>query len=136
MGILLESIRGVPAFITYFGSATVLVLLFLAIYVRITPYRELALIRDGNVAAACSLSGALLGFVIPLSKAIAQSVSLPDMLLWGAVALIVQLLVYIAVRSTVPEVVTGIPLGKGAHGLFLGIVALAAGVINAACMTY
>ena len=43
--------------------------LFLAIYVRITPYREFALIRAGNVAAAASLSGALLGFVIPLASA-------------------------------------------------------------------
>jgi putative membrane protein len=33
--------------------------LFLAIYVHVTPYREIALIRHGNSAAAASLSETL-----------------------------------------------------------------------------
>lgn len=136
MGVLSESMLGVPAFLTYFVATLAMAVLFLAIYVRITPYPELRLIREGNVAAACSLSGALFGFALPLAHSVAQSVNLLDMLAWGAVALVVQLLVYIGVRVTMPDIVTGIPEGKVAHGLFLGAMSLAAGLLNAACMTW
>jgi len=136
MGVLFESMLGVPAFLTYFAATLAMVVLFIAIYIRITPYAELSLIREGNVAAAWSLSGALFGFVVPLARSVAQSVNLVDMLSWGAVAFVVQLLVYLCVRMTMPGIVTGIPEGKVAHGLFLGAMSLAAGLLNAACMTY
>lgn len=137
MGMLFESMLvGVPAFLTYFIATLAMVVLFLAIYIRITPYPELVLIREGNLAAAWSLSGALFGFVVPLAHSVAQSVNLLDMLSWGAVAFVVQLLVYAGVRVTMPGIVTGIPEGKVAHGLFLGAMSLAAGMLNAACMTY
>src|SRR5260370_22755935 len=48
----------------YFLMALALVAVFLTVYTWVTPYREIALIRQGNMAAALSLSGALLGFVI------------------------------------------------------------------------
>ncbi|MCA3070042.1 MAG: DUF350 domain-containing protein [Rhodocyclaceae bacterium] len=136
MGVLFESMLGVPAFLTYFAATLAMVVLFIAIYIRITPYPELSLIREGNVAAAWSLSGALFGFVVPLARSVAQSVNLVDMLSWGAVAFLVQLLVYLGVRMAMPGIVTGIPEGKVAHGLFLGAMSLAAGLLNAACMTY
>jgi putative membrane protein len=136
MGVLFESMLGVPAFLTYFAATLAMVVLFIFIYIRITPYPELMLIREGNVAAAASLSGALFGFVVPLAHSVAQSANLVDMLSWGAVAFVVQLLVYLGVRATVPGIVTGIPEGKVAHGVFLGSMSLAAGLLNAACMTY
>ena len=136
MGVLFESMLGVPAFLTYFAATLAMAVLFIAIYIRITPYPELVLIREGNVAAAWSLAGALFGFVVPLARSVAQSVNLLDMLSWGAVAFVVQLLVYLGVRFTMPGIVTGIPEGKVAHGLFLGAMSLAAGLLNAACMTY
>src|SRR5713101_2005272 len=99
MNDFLASVGGLDDFLAYFLMALVLVAVFLAVYVRVTPYREIALIRQGNLAASLSLSGALLGFVIPLASAIAHSVAWWDMLLWGAVALVVQLLSYFAVRD-------------------------------------
>jgi len=136
MGVLLDYMMGVPAFLTYFAATLAMVVLFIAIYIRITPYPELRLIHEGNTAAAWSLAGALFGFVVPLARAVAQSVNLLDMVSWGAVAFVVQLLVYLGVRLTMPGIVTGIPEGKVAHGLFLGAMSLAAGLLNAACMTY
>ena len=50
--------------------ALALLAIFAAIYVRVTPYNEIALIREGNMAASISLSGALIGFVLPLASAI------------------------------------------------------------------
>lgn len=134
--VLIASLRGVDDFLLHFVAAVLLVGLFLFIYIHITPYREIALIREGNQAAAYSLSGAFLGFIIPLAIAIAQSVSFLDMLLWGAIALIVQLLAFVCVRMLVPKLVEDIPAGKLAPGLFVGAFSLGVGILNAASMTY
>jgi len=37
---------------------------FLAVYLAVTPYNELTLIREGNAAAAISLGGAITGYVL------------------------------------------------------------------------
>ena len=54
-------ISSLPAFAGYFATAVGLLAVFLVLYVFVTPYNELALIREGNVAAAISLAGALVG---------------------------------------------------------------------------
>ena len=136
MDIIQNSISGLPAFALYFVSSLALLALFIAIYIRITPYRELDLIRQGNVAAAVSLSGAMLGFIFPLAHSVAQSVNLVDMALWGLIALIVQLLVYFVASRLMPGITADIPAGKLGPGIFLGSLSLATGILNAACMTY
>ena len=50
-------VQPVAAFVLYFASGVILTGLFLAIYLRLTPYAEMALIRAGNRAAATSLAG-------------------------------------------------------------------------------
>jgi putative membrane protein len=136
MDIFQQSVSGLPAFITYFAISLALLWAFAFIYVSITPYKEFQLIREGNVAAALSLSGAMLGFTIPLAHAIAQSHSIPDMLIWGVIALLIQLLVYLIARMVIPSLSTDIPAGKVAQGAFLGALSLATGILNSACMTY
>lgn len=136
MDILQESITGFPAFIIHLVAGLVLVAVFLMIYLRITPYREIQLIREGNIAAAISLSGAMIGFTIPLAKSAAQSGSLLDMMMWGGIALVVQLLAFVTVRLVIPGIAKDIPDGKIAQGAFLGALSLATGLLNSACMTY
>ena len=126
---------GIVKFLAYFGAALVLTAFFLMIYIRITPYREFDLINHGNTAAAYSLSGALFGFIIPLSSAIIHSVNFYDMLFWGAVALVVQVLVYLLVRLLFKGLAADIQEGVVSKGLFLGAMSLAAGILNAACMS-
>jgi putative membrane protein len=136
MDFLKFSLAGFDDFLVYFGLSLGFVALYLTIYVRITPYREIALIREGNAAAAASLSGSLLGFVLPLASAVVNSVNPWDMALWAAIALLVQLAAYFAVRLLVPDLGRQIPDGRVAAGIFLGASSLAAGVLNAACMAY
>jgi putative membrane protein len=131
-----ESLAGLPYFIAYFGLSLLLLTLCLAIYVAITPYPEIRLIREGNAAAAATLSGVLVGFALPLGSAVAHSVSLLDMLVWAVVALIVQLVAYAVVRLAVPKVVQHVRDGQVASGVFLGSVAVSVGILNAASMTY
>lgn len=136
MEFLKFSLSGFDDFLIYFALSIVFVALYMAIYVRVTPYREFALIREGNTAAAASLAGSLFGFVNPLASAIVHSVNPWDMALWALIALVVQIAVYLAVRLMMPEVAKNITEGKLGSGAFLGAVSLAAGMLNAACMTY
>ena len=131
-----ESAGGLDDFALYFILSLALVAVFLAIYVRVTPYREFALIREGNVAAAVSLSGSLLGFIVPLASAVAQSVALWEMALWGAAAMVAQLLAYGVARMLLPQIATDIPAGKLAPAIFLGALSLGVGILDAACMVY
>lgn len=130
------SLAGFDDFLIYFALAAVFIAAYLAIYVHVTPYREFTLIREGNAAAAASLSGSLLGFVLPLASAIIHSVNPWDMALWAAIALVVQIVVYLAVKALLPDLVRHIPEGKAGPGVFLGAASLGAGILNAACMTY
>jgi len=136
MEIVQHSIGGLPAFLLYLATSLTFLVLFLSIYIWMTPYRELELIREGNVAAGVSLAGTILGFVIPLAHAVAQSANLADMAVWGVIALIVQLLVFFVVTRLIPDIARDIPAGKIAPGILLGAVSLATGILNAACMTY
>lgn len=133
---LASQFSGVVKFLAYFISALVLTGIFLMVYMRITPYKEFDLIDHGNTAAACSLSGALFGFIIPLASAIIHSVNFLDMLLWGAIALGIQVLVYLLVRQLFKDLPSAIQDGIVSKGVFLGALSMAAGILNAACMSY
>lgn len=76
----------------------------------------------------------VLGFTLPLAHAVAQAANLVDMLIRGLIALIVQLVCYLFVRALIPGLAKDIHDGKVAPGVFLGVVSLAAGILNAACM--
>ncbi len=91
------------AFASYFFIGFAMVLAFLFIYTRVTPHDEWALIKENNGTAAIGFGGALIGYVIPLSSAAINSVSLVDYITWGVVALVVQLLIYFAVRLYMPR---------------------------------
>jgi putative membrane protein len=127
-------INSLPAFAGFFATAVALLAAFLALYALVTPYSEIALIRDGNAAAALSLGGALVGFVLPIAVAVAVSHNLYVMIGWGAVAGIVQLLAYIAARLALPRLNESIPQGKTASGIFLASLALSVGILNAGCI--
>jgi putative membrane protein len=136
MGNALASFGGFDDFLLYLGVSLALLALFAAVYVRVTPYREITLIREGNMAAAYSLSGSLLGFIVPLASSVQYSVGIIDMAIWGAIALTVQVAAYVVVTLMMPSITRGIPEGNVAQGFFLGAVSLGVGILNSACMSY
>lgn len=90
-----ESFRqGFPDFLLMTGTAGVLLLLASTIYILLTPWKELALVRGGNGAAGLALAGAIAGLAIPIASCLASSLTLLDLLLWGSVSLLLQLLTY------------------------------------------
>jgi putative membrane protein len=131
-----DSFAGFDDFLVYFVVALALLVAFVAIYIRVTPYHEVQLIREGNMAASFSLSGSILGFVVALAAAVQHSVSLLDMAIWGVVALVVQIAAFVAVKLLIPSITHDIAAGNGAQGFFLGALSLAVGLLSAACMSF
>ena len=125
-----------PAFLSYFAVAVALIAVFLLVYVNVTPYDEIALIRQGNTAAAISLGGAMLGFAMPVANVIAHSDTLADLAAWSAIAGVIQILAYLVARFALPQLTADIPAGKVAPASFLAALSLTIGLTNAACMTY
>ena len=132
----MAAISGFGNFVIYFATALALVGFYLAVYTVATAHNELALIRQNVVAAAVALGLSLIGFALPLASAIVYAQSVPDLAVWGAVAALVQVVVFYLVRLAVPRLSERIAADELAPALFLGAASLAAGIINAASMSF
>ncbi len=133
---LIHSLAGLPAFIAYFATAIALCVLYIVIYTRITPHDEYDLIlHEHNASAALALGMSLMGFAIPLASAILHSVNIFDCIVWGIVALIVQIIAYYLARLAHPDISDAIRHNALASALWLGSVSIAAGLLSAACMS-
>ena len=94
-----ETILAIANFSGYFLASIGFILFFSTIYIKFTPYAELALIKEGSSAASLSLGGAILGFSLPLAKSISQSQSAIDLTVWAFIAMIAQLTIYIFISK-------------------------------------
>jgi putative membrane protein len=124
------------AFLVAFIAAGLFTVAFKLIYQAITPYKESALIRQGNTAAAIVLGGALLGYVLPLASALSNTVSLWEFCAWAALAGVIQIATFTVVRMlVVKDMAARIENNEIAPAIYLFSISLAVGVLNAACMT-
>ena len=130
-----EAIVGLPAFLAYFCLSAVAVIVYLAIYMAITPHNEFELIRQDKPGAAFSLGLSLLGFALPVASAVAHAGDIFECAIWSVIALIVQIIVYFAVRLVMPDISQRIAAGEMAAAIWLGLASLAAGLLSAASMT-
>ena len=110
-------------------------ILFAVIYTRVTRHNEFALIKKNSTAATVAFSGSLIGFALPLASTMINSVTVVEMVLWGVVALIVQVLVYLLIRLPMPRISERIEAAEVAAGIWLGATSMVAGILNAASMT-
>lgn len=92
--ILTSLMNGLPYLISHFGTALLMLGVAVYIYERITPYDELELVKQGNVAAAISLSAGILGLAIPLAVCLAGSINIWDIIVWGVVILLIQIIAF------------------------------------------
>lgn len=127
---------GATAFVIAFAAAVVFFAAFKFLYQLITPYNERVLIRQGNVAAAVALGGALIGYVLPLASALTQTVSLPEFAAWALLAGVIQIVSFMVVsRILYRALAARIEAGEVAAGVYLASISLGVGLLNAACMT-
>ncbi|RXJ74409.1 hypothetical protein CS022_02020 [Veronia nyctiphanis] len=138
MSELASSLANLTDFLLYFGLSIVFLLLFKAIYTRITPYHEWHLVKEEqNTAAALTLSGAFIGYSIAIAGAASNSVNLLDFAVWAAVALVAQIAAFFIVRfGFMPKLVERIQNNEIPAAMLMGAMSVAIGLLNAACMTY
>ena len=133
---VLQSLSGLPGFLAYFCVSAIAVVLYLLIYIRITPHDEFALIGKNVPGASVSLGLSLLGFALPVASAVAHASDIVDCAIWSVIALCVQIIAYYVARIPVPDISARIAAGEMAAALWLGLVSLTAGLLSAASMTW
>lgn len=122
------------AYLLHLLTGCVLLGVFFAIYTWITPFDEIALIREGNMAAALSLAGAMIGFVMTLGSAVQHSDSYYTFLIWGGGAMVVQSIGYAVITRMLPQMNGAIEHNNSAMGALMGTASLTLGILNAACL--
>ena len=117
---------GALAFLLAFVVAGLFTLAFKVIYQIVTPYQERTLIRQGNTAAAIALVGALIGYILPLASALSHTISLLEFAAWAALAGVIQIATFTAVRMiALPDVKARIENGEISIGVYLAGVSIA-----------
>jgi putative membrane protein len=134
MHVVAHSLSAFPAFAAYLLLAFGLTALYLVVYTALTIHPEWALLRQGNLSAALAFGGSLLGFVIPLSSAIAHAASLPECAIWGGIALVVQVLAFYVIRLVLPNLPRHIEADQPGPAAAAALFFLAVGILNAACL--
>ena len=129
------SLASLQSFLFYMATALVLTVVYVVVYIWVTPHPEFKLIRENNLAASVAFGGSLVGFAVPLASVIANSAALLDCVIWGVIAIVVQIVIFYLVRIPLPQISDGIEKGETGSGLWLGAASLAGGILNAACMT-
>jgi putative membrane protein len=126
-----------PNFFMYFSSSVAMLAVALTIYKIITPYDEIKLIRDGNVAAAISYLGTAFGMVAAMSSVIIHSAGWLDMIVWCGIGLTVQLVFWKAINWLMGDLQKSIATdGCVAHATVLGGGSAVIGILQAACLVY
>ncbi len=130
-----DNLADLQDFLAFFVVAVILTIIFVGVYSTVTRHNEIKLIKEKSTAAAIAFSGSLIGFAMPLASAMMKSVTILEMVVWGVVALIVQIVVYLLVRLPMPRISERITANEVAAGIWLGATSLVAGILNAASMT-
>jgi putative membrane protein len=125
---------GVPSLLLDIFASIALLAIGVALYAAVTPFRERALVADGNVAAGIVLAGAIVSIALPITAVLATSVPLLDVLVWGCVAVFLQLLTLGVLSLFFRNLRTAIEGGNIAAALTIAAVQIAVALINAASM--
>jgi len=133
--ILTSALRALPVFVTQFGVTLLILVGGVLVYQALTPHNESKLIKENNPAAAIAFGAAILALALPLAACLARSVSVPDIIVWGAVAVVVQLGTFFVSRFVFRDLVQRIERGEVASAVALGATHLAVAAINAAAIS-
>jgi putative membrane protein len=96
---------GFPVMVLHLAVTLALLVAGATVYALLTPWKEIALIRDGNPAAAVAFSGVLIGLAIPLAVSLSVSTSVHDIAIWGVATVVLQLFAF----RIVDVLLTGLP---------------------------
>jgi len=126
--------QGLPMLLLQFAVVLVLLIVGMLVYMAITPFHERELMQRGNAAAATVLGGALVALAIPLAALLATSGAVLDIVVWGIVAVILQLVTVLVVSLLLRGMRTMIEAGQVAAAIPLVAAQLSIALLNAAAM--
>lgn len=126
---------GLPQLLLQFIVTALLLVAGIAIYTAFTPYKERDLVRQDNAAGGIVYAGSIIALAIPLASLLSTSGYLVDIIVWGIVALLIQLAT-LAVISLVllRHLKTLIEGGNVAAALTVAATQIAVALLNAAAM--
>ena len=134
--VILQSVKsGLPFLISHFVISVGIFLIGLWIYTVATPMNELKLIKNGNVAASISFLGACVGIAIPLAACLASSVNAFDIIVWGSIAVILQLICFKVVDQFLNDLSRRIIEGEIGVSIVLIGFKISIAILNAAALT-
>jgi putative membrane protein len=125
-------------FLLYLAVSLVLLLVGLILMEITTKVKEFSLMAKGNKAASFVLGGRLLGLAIVLFSSLANSISLIDMILWGSIGIVAQIIVFYLAEWLTPRfnVNQSIEEDNQAVGIFLMLLSISIGIVIAGSLTY
>ena len=125
---------GLPVLALQFAVTLALLTVGAVIYMALTPFHERELVAAGNVAAGIVLAGTLVALAIPLAATLATSSVTLDILLWGVVALVIQLATFRLAAMFIPNLRGMIEQGNVAAACVLTGIQIAVALLNAGAM--
>ena len=128
-------LAGFPILMLHSAVTIAMLVAGVLIYMWITPWDEIKLIRDGNTAAAVSMGGAVIGLALPLAFAMSGSVSVYEILIWGPVTLVLQIAAYWIADIVLRDLPKRIEQGEMGAAVLLVPIKIAAAAINAAAVS-
>ncbi|MFZ4601204.1 MAG: DUF350 domain-containing protein [Alphaproteobacteria bacterium] len=128
-------LSGFDDFLIQLGAALGMFSAALVIYVLLTPHKELALIRAGNPSAAVAFGGVVLGLAIPLSSCLAHAFGVLDLVVWGVVILLIQLIAFRVVDMVLHGLPRRIAEGDVAAALMVFSVKVGVAIILSGAVT-
>lgn len=115
-------------FCIYAVSSLVMLVTFTRVYLWLTPYDEFEQIKAGSTAPAIALSGALMGFVVPILSVSYHGITIIDFLIWSTVAGVMQIIVFKFLYWAIP---LKIERDNSAIAILYASLAVCVGLINA-----
>ena len=128
-------VNGLPFLISHFVTSVIVFLIGVIIYLFITPMKEIALIRKKNTAAAISFSGALIGLALPLASSLSASGSIYEIIVWGLVAIVIQLFCFKAVDILINDLPKRIENGELASSILLFSIKISVALLNSSAIS-
>jgi putative membrane protein len=112
-------------------AAGLMLFVFFLLYSWAMPFDEITLIRQGNVAAALSLGGALIGFSMTVASGLIHTDVLRAFVAWSAAAAAIQLLTYVLVSRLLHMSKQQIEGNNIAFGVLLASISISVGAVSA-----
>ncbi|OYX46266.1 MAG: hypothetical protein B7Y90_16315 [Alphaproteobacteria bacterium 32-64-14] len=127
-------VKGFPEFMLHGGVTLALLIAGCIVHVLLTPMKEIKLIREGNTSAAISLCAVIVGLSVPMAACLVTALSVWDILIWGVVAILLQLLAFRAADLVLRDLPRRIERNEIGAALVLAAVKIAAAMVMAAAL--